>query len=324
MTNDYVCSQCGKLFSRKMAFSTNEAVLCKGCKRDESYKKTPGLKQQHAENRKAGLYKKYGVTNPSQLAEVKKKISDKALEKFNDPIQKASILDKRTATNIEKYGYAAAMQNPEIKQRNIDAQLKGTGYVGWQSKELLEAAQILAHSDEANLKRQATSLKNCGETHHFKNEEILGHQWDTYKERTGFDHPAHNPSVKQSIKGYQFEGEHFDSSWELAYFIWLRDNKKAFIYHPPFLMDYVDDEGKQHVYHPDFLVQGVFVEIKGDHFFNEKNEPYNCYEKAFWWNKYNALLEHNVKILRFEEVRQYLRYVKETYGKDFLHSFKRK
>ncbi len=131
-------------------------------------------------------------------------------------------------------------------------------------------------------------------------------------------------SVNHSIKGYEFEGIHFDSSWELAYYIWLRDNGKGFIYHPPFYLTYLDDEETQHQYQPDFLVEGRFVEIKGDRFFNEKGEPYNHYEKAFWWNKYNALLEHKVEILKFEEVKQYLRYVKEKYGKDYLRSFKRR
>ena len=321
MTNYYVCEICGKQFSRK----TTPAVLqCKGCKREATYSRHPGQKQAHEEARKNGCLAKYGVSNPSLIPGVQKKLSVKAIARFEDLDRKAEMLEKRAITNIEKYGCAAAMQNPEIARKNVESQLANTGYVGWQNRELNASAQLLAHTEEANEKRKATSLANWGEDHHFKNKEVLSRQWNSYKEKTGFDHPAHNPEIKHSIKGYFFEEVHFDSSWELAYFIWLRDNNKAFIYHPPFYLTYVDEGATHHQYQPDFLVEGKFVEIKGDHFFNEKNEPYNHYEKAFWWNKYNALLANKVEILRFEEVKQYLRYVKEKYGKDYLRSFKRR
>lgn len=126
-----------------------------------------------------------------------------------------------------------------------------------------------------------------------------------------------------SNKGYLFEGVHFDSSWELAYYIWLRDNGKSFIYHPDTPLEYWDSEGVLRNYYPDFLIEGEFVEIKGDHFFNEKGEPYNHYEKKFWWGKYNTLLREGIRIMRFREIKRYLKYVKEIYGKDYLKSFKR-
>ena len=140
--------------------------------------------------------------------------------------------------------------------------------------------------------------------------------------RTGYDHVKHNPNVESSKKGYFYDNKHFDSSWELAYYIWLKDNNIEFLYHPPFYLDYVDDNNENHKYQPDFLINGKFYDIKGNQFFNEKNEPYNHYEKSYWWNKYKAMIDNDIIILREDYIRQYLVYVKEKYGKNYLKSFK--
>lgn len=125
------------------------------------------------------------------------------------------------------------------------------------------------------------------------------------------------------LKGYIYKGIKFDSSWELAFYIYLTDMKKSFIYHPPVYLEYEDSQAHQkHVCWPDFLVEGQFYEIKGDQFFNEKNEPYNRYTKQYWWEKYKVLNDNNVKILRLEEIRKYLKYISTTYGKHYLKSFK--
>ncbi len=69
------------------------------------------------------------------------------------------------------------------------------------------------------------------------------------------ENPAKNPDTSSAYncKGYTYKGIHFDSSWELAYYIWLTDHNKQFIYHPKHYMDYMD-EGINRVYQPDFLV----------------------------------------------------------------------
>ena len=145
---------------------------------------------------------------------------------------------------------------------------------------------------------------------------------DTYKKKTGYDHPQHNPDIVHSCKGYLYKGVHFDSSWELAYYIWLIDNSKKFIYHPCIFLEYVDEENKEHKYQPDFLVEGVFYEIKGDQFFDENGNPFNQYTKKCWARKYKALLENRITILREADMRKYLKYIKDTYGKNYLKQFR--
>lgn len=147
----------------------------------------------------------------------------------------------------------------------------------------------------------------------------------TFYERFGGPSPLFSDEVKSKAHwGYYFEDIHFDSSYELAYYIWLRDNEKSFIYHPDIHFDYKDEFGKQHEYCPDFLIEGKFYEIKGSQFFNEKDEPYNKYLKSFWWEKYNALKENGVTILREKDLKEPLEYCHKKYGKKYLKSFKRK
>ena len=61
------------------------------------------------------------------------------------------------------------------------------------------------------------------------------------------------------------DGIIFDSSWELAYYIYLRDFGIPFEYHPnieiPYKID--EDDTKFKIYHPDFKVYDKLVEIKG-------------------------------------------------------------
>lgn len=62
---------------------------------------------------------------------------------------------------------------------------------------------------------------------------------------------------------YQYDGRHFDSSPEIAFYIWLKDNGVEFEYQPNVKLKYVHN-GKEHFYMPDFIIGGKLIEIKGD------------------------------------------------------------
>lgn len=131
--------------------------------------------------------------------------------------------------------------------------------------------------------------------------------------------PAHIKEFKK--RGFTYNNKYFDSSWKLAYFLWLQDNNKQFIYQPDLFIKYKDKNIEKKCY-PNFLVEGKFIEIKGNQFFNEKDEPYNSYKKEYWWELYNSLLENNVYIMREKEAFTYVKYVNEKYGQDFLKQHK--
>lgn len=133
---------------------------------------------------------------------------------------------------------------------------------------------------------------------------------------------------------YFYDSQSFDSSWELAMYIYLKDHDIDFQYHPAISYTYKFNEHK-FAYQPDFIVDDVVYELKGDHFF--KNGKMICpYKKKSWTDeqyralcekyeaKHQCALENNVHILKSKEIQQYLDYINEKYGKNFLFRFKMK
>jgi hypothetical protein len=105
-----------------------------------------------------------------------------------------------------------------------------------------------------------------------------------------------------------YKGYWCDSSWELAYVIWclehnikLQRNKEAF--------EYVYNN-QIRKYYPDFILEdGTYVEIKG-YYTKQTEEKINAFPK----NRTLLLLDkHNIK--------DYLEYVVDKYGKDFYNLY---
>ena len=101
-----------------------------------------------------------------------------------------------------------------------------------------------------------------------------------------------------------YKGYYCDSSWELAFVIYnlehnikFERNKKRFAY---------IFENETHNYIPDWIVNGEYVEIKG-----------------YWSERWQAKLdqfpkEEKLTVLTKKEIKPYLDYVIESYGKDFI------
>lgn len=155
------------------------------------------------------------------------------------------------------------------------------------------------------------------------------------KKKYGVEHNSqvHEFRVKQQQR-YLFDGKFFESSLELAYYIWLRDHNLEFEYQPNASFWY-EHEGKRHKYKPDFLVEGVYIELKGDHFFKEDGTMFLPYRKKSWTDeqyqrmcskyesKHQCMLSNGVKIMRYSECKKYLEYVELQYGKNQLRNFKK-
>jgi len=239
----------------------------------------------------------------------------------NNPEKLKIANEKRIQTVLKTYGCENVAQNKEIQEKWINTKLKRTGYKGaFADLKWINKIEEQSHSEEANKKRKNTCLNRYGVEHHMKNKNISSHLFDNYKEKTGYDCPMHNPEIikKNHKKGYVYNNLFFDSSWELAYYIYLIDFNINFEYHPKNYIEYLDNNNKKHVYQPDFIVNNEFQEIKGDQFFNDKNEPWDPYHKNFWWEKYNCLVNNNIKILKHSDIKQYINYVKKQYGNKFF------
>lgn len=68
-------------------------------------------------------------------------------------------------------------------------------------------------------------------------------------------------------KVYTFEDSNFDSSWELMFYIWAKDNDLNIVRSTKrFEFEF---NGIKHNYYPDFEIDGQLIEIKGDLFFDK-------------------------------------------------------
>lgn len=183
-------------------------------------------------------------------------------------------------------------------------------------------------------KRQETYMKKYGTREFFQTDEFKNKSKKTCQEKYGCEYVTQSSDFieKGLLKRHQdersfnrkyfYNDRWFDSSWELAYYIWLTDSGIEFEYHPGSIGRYQTADGKSHLYFPDFKVNGEYQEIKGEQFFNEKGEPFDMYTKTFWWEKLSFLNEHKVRIIRKEELKFVFEYVKRKYGESFLKSCK--
>lgn len=132
----------------------------------------------------------------------------------------------------------------------------------------------------------------------------------TYIENFGQTYPIQHK--------YKYNDLYFDSSWEIAYYIWLSDNKITFEYHPSIKKTnlYYEWNGKRKSYYVDFIVEGQYVEIKNDLLYEKLLIP-NTKDNE----KYKLMIKNNVIILKYKEILPILKYIDEKYGKNYLKQF---
>lgn len=126
----------------------------------------------------------------------------------------------------------------------------------------------------------------------------------------------------KSKRFYKYDGEMFDSSWELALWIYAKEHKEDIQRCPYSLEYYVED--KKHYYFPDFLYKGQLVEIKGDIYLNtdEQLVEFNTNKVTpLTVAKTRCMQEHNVVIYCQKDIQFALDYVFNKYGRTYLKSF---
>lgn len=162
------------------------------------------------------------------------------------------------------------------------------------------------NNKEISDKRTKTWLENYGVNHPWKATDVREKQFNTCMEKYN--------SVSPQFK-YNYDNKWFDSSWEVAFYIYLKDHNIRFEYHTEKFEYYWNN--KKHYYFPDFKVFNTFVEIKSK-FLYEKMLIENTKDAA----KYDCMKKHNVKIII--NCDKYLDYVNFKYGTNFLNSLNKK
>lgn len=190
------------------------------------------------------------------------------------------IIEKRKKTWIEKYG----VDNPS---------------------KTLEGRKSCSEAG-----KKSNRLHPLNETYQKHLNECLEKRKKTWTDKYGVDNPSKSAILRShNYKRYNYDGLKFDSSWELAFYVYYKD-KGCDVVREPTVISYVDNEGKDHKYFPDFSVDGQLFEIKGDHLL----------EKFKSSGKYDIACKNNVKILLGDDIKPFIEYVNNVYGEDFIKS----
>ena len=169
-------------------------------------------------------------------------------------------------------------------------------------------------------KMRATKLQRYGHSGYNNIEKIR----QTCREKYGVDNPSQIFWVaKKKTQKYNYNNESFDSSWELALWIYCEDHHEHIVHWPcQFEFWY---EGVRHIYTPDFEYEGQIIDIKSDFFI--KNDklicPFNHQRDNLYEAKHQCMKEHNVIIWTQKDIQKYLDYISSKYGKNYLIQFKK-
>lgn len=264
------------------------SYICEDCGKEVKTKVGAFLIQKKMKcvscKKKSTLLEKYGCTSSWDLAKEKNR------QRLSDPGTQAkmrascmakhgrtSFYEKAIKTSLERYGGEENFKKIKL-ERSRATKMERYGDPNYVNQK----------------KAQETNLKKYGVKNYMESE-------DFYNKGRGCKF------IWNKIK--------FDSSWELAVYIYLTDHNIPFEYHPKDIFEYFTKDGKSHNYHPDFKLRCGYIEVKGEQFF-ENDKPKG------WEEKYNLIISKKVVLLRKKEMSQYLNYVKDKYGHNYLASFK--
>ncbi len=261
-------------------------------------------------------FKKYGVENIASLPEVQQKIKETYLEKYGvDNIAKsATAKEKAQNTCMLRYGYKYSACNEYIKQKTKNTCLAkyGTDYA---IKSIVVRDKIKntflnkykttapIGTNQVQKKIKETNLKKYGVENQFQRSDFRYRAW----------------------KRYLYQGVSFDSSWELALWIYAKDHNEKIIREPIQYCYLVN--GKKHYYTPDFLYKNKLIEIKGSHLIDKNGELIDLYGNMgpeLAMTKMQCIKKHGVEIYSYAEMQPILSYIENTYGKKYLKKFKKK
>jgi hypothetical protein len=284
----FTCELCGQKVTRK-GMHFNGKLLCKNC------------------NMRSSMLEKYGVENFSQSDIAKSKIKAVSQE----------TIEKRKRTCLEKYGVENPFQSPEIIEKSKQKIIEKYGYYGGQ-----------LHTKNAQEKRKRTCLEKYGVENPLQSKKIQNKISPNRHKFTADNNPMNSETIKDKIvkcrkPKYIYDNERFDSSTELYFFIYQKENG-ADIKRANICLDYVFDK-KIHHYYPDFMVNDKLIEIKGSQFLKKDGtwkNPYNSKGDKLLEAKHQCAINSGVKILYSEDCKIFETWVKEKYSSNYIKQFR--
>lgn len=165
-------------------------------------------------------------------------------------------------------------------------------------------------------KKEENSIEKFGCVCTLHNPQIHQKTIQTNIEKYGVENPLQSHEIrKKAKKKFIYNDILFDSKWEIAYYIWLKDHNIQFEYQPKALS--YEYNGKTKWYHPDFKIGNQLVEIKNPYLLENMKNKVNTQEHY----KYMCMVKNNVTIIN--DCSQFITYIEENYGKNYLKNCKR-
>lgn len=201
-----------------------------------------------------------------------------------------STREKAKQTMIEKYGVSCYFSHPDFNQKRIETNREKYG------------VDYCIHTREAYEKSRQTRIDRYGVPSMLMLDEYKHKAEQTCLEKYGVRNPAQDHDIYTKGRGkYYYNNLYFDSSWELAYYIYNEDQGIILERSPDVNIEY-EDNGKLRKYFPDFKDKDKLIEIKGSR----------------WWDKatynYKKTVLDNSILLTEKEIKPYLEYCKEKFG----------
>lgn len=231
---------------------------------------------------------RYGVCNPMQVDDIKKKCIETNLRKYGFPSHNQSdiVKQKKAMTFMKHYGVTNIFALQDFKHRMEITNLFRYGCYN------------PAQCDEIKKKIRETNLRRYNKEYYSQTDEFKSRFKSTCMERYGTDH--FNKSLFFNHRSHiYFDGYYFDSKAELDFYKKCLFEGKKIIVHP-LRLEY---EYKNHIhyYYPDFEVDGVLIEIKGIHFYDRDNDtwtnPFNEKDIERQQARCECAKRNNVKII---------------------------
>lgn len=311
----YNCCKCGKEETARKDSKSLLSFLCKSCLRSsvvnsEEYKQHKiekqveryGSQEAYIEKWKASVessnLQKYGCRNVFQAKEIKDKIKMTSLEKYGTSAPGASkeAREKQKQTMLERYGVEVFSQDKALFEKGKKTKQERYGDKNFNNRE----------------KSKQTCLEKYGVDNSFKLEAVRLKWQQNMLQKYGSTHPYFGHSF------YEFDGNIFDSSWELIFYCWLQLENKTFNYHSKRIPYFIS--GKKHFYEPDFEVNETLYEIKGPQFFNEAGHLINPWNGEVLSEKEQCMKDNNVVVIT--DIKNYKKVVLDYFGNDFINKCK--
>lgn len=286
------------------AITEKRKATCKDIYGVEFAQQSEEVKKHYKEN----SLKNWGFESPQQSPEVKEKTKNTVLQIYG--VESPLVLEKARVnlkkTILEKYGVESTFSLPEVREKIKKTCLERYGF------EIPIQSQII----KDKLK------KTCKERYGVENvsqlDEVKEKSKKTCKEKYGVEFVSQLKEVKEKSKEtllkkygvahalsskYFYQNNRFDSSWELAVWIWAKDNGKE-IEREPVSLTY-NFNGIDHTYFPDFEINGKLIEIKGDQFFRNGKmiNPFDHSQDDLFEAKHQCGLQNGVLFLNGKDLK---------------------